>query len=498
VSEPPDADDIGAMLRWGRAALARQDEAAAIDLVAAAARRHPGQARLWELLGLLHRGLDALEPAVEAYDRAAALAPNDAGIAHGRARMHLEAGRPAAALFDRTQALAPGDDMVRFGRVSAIFAEQGLAAALAALERALAQHPNWAEGHKRLANLRWQAGDRDGFTASFEPALAASPRHLNLWSALLAALSQAGCHQAVRDAARRGRDAAGGHLLFDAYEAVAHDGMGEIGEAGRLYAAMQPVADATVALFYLGHLFRAGRISEAAALAETWTATAHRAQFASYLALAWRLLGDPRWQWFEGDPRLIGVYDLGEAAGPLDALAEILRSLHLARAQPLDQSVRGGTQTEGALFARPEPEIRRLRAAVAAAVERHIASLPPPDPAHPTLGVRRDRPVRFAGSWSVRLSGEGHHANHRHPGGWFSSAFYVALPKAGEMGPAPAGWLALGEPPAELGPDLAPTRLIEPRPGRLILFPSTMWHGTRPFAAGERLTVAFDVMEPVG
>ena len=43
-----------------------------------------------------------------------------------------------------------------------------------------------------------------------------------------------------------------------------------------------------------------------------------------------------------------------------------------------------------------------------------------------------------------------------------------------------AGWLALGEPQAELGLDLPPFRLIEPKPGRLVLFPSTMWHGTAP------------------
>jgi hypothetical protein len=41
--------------------------------------------------------------------------------------------------------------------------------------------------------------------------------------------------------------------------------------------------------------------------------------------------------------------------------------------------------------------------------------------------------------------------------------------------------------------DLPPFRTIEPKPGRLALFPSYMWHGTRPFAEGERMTVAFDV-----
>jgi hypothetical protein len=35
--------------------------------------------------------------------------------------------------------------------------------------------------------------------------------------------------------------------------------------------------------------------------------------------------------------------------------------------------------------------------------------------------------------------------------------------------------------------------MIQPRPGLLALFPSTLFHGTRPFRAGERLTAAFDV-----
>ena len=56
--------------------------------------------------------------------------------------------------------------------------------------------------------------------------------------------------------------------------------------------------------------------------------------------------------------------------------------------------------------------------------------------------------------------------------------------------------MTLGQPPAVLGLDLPPLRKIEPRPGRLVLFPSTRWHGTVPFAAGERLTVAFDVAAP--
>jgi len=212
------------------------------------------------------------------------------------------------------------------------------------------------------------------------------------------------------------------------------------------------------------------------------------------MAAAWRLTGDRRRQALEGDERFVGVYDIADDIPSLSALAERLHGLHLALGQPLDQSVRGGTQTDGPLFSRIEPEIRALRAAIVAAVERHIAQLPAPQRGHPTL-IEKRGPVRFAGSWSVRLPGAGFHSNHTHPAGWISSAFYVSLPE--NMGSDQAGWLTLGQPQAELGLDLAPFRTIEPRPGRLVLFPSTMWHGTIPFAAGERLTVAFDVAPPI-
>jgi hypothetical protein len=93
----------------------------------------------------------------------------------------------------------------------------------------------------------------------------------------------------------------------------------------------------------------------------------------------------------------------------------------------------------------------------------------------------------------VRLRGGGFHANHVHPQGAISSALYLALPERAEGDPSEAGWLVLGEPPRDLGLDLPPHTKIEPKAGRLALFPSWMWHGTRPFAEGERMTVAFDV-----
>jgi hypothetical protein len=190
------------------------------------------------------------------------------------------------------------------------------------------------------------------------------------------------------------------------------------------------------------------------------------------------------------------VYDLAAEIGDLSLLAAHLRSLHFAKAAPLDQSVRGGTQTDGNLLLRDEAPLDRLRKAVMRAVDRYVAQLPPARAGHPTLLAHRE-PLRIGGSWSVRLQGQGHHADHVHSQGWLSSAFYVALPAsmAAPGKPEADGWLSLGE-ARDLVPDLPPLAMIEPKPGRLVLFPSVMWHGTRPFTEGERLTVALDVAKP--
>ena len=254
--------------------------------------------------------------------------------------------------------------------------------------------------------------------------------------------------------------------------------------------------DADLDRWRIRHLLRIGEPKAALPYVDRALADDAPKELWAYAAAAWRLAGDPRSEWLEGDPRIISVIDLGASLPPLEQLAGTLRPLHVAKSQHLDQSVRGGTQTEVPLFSSVDPVIRHLRSAVVEAVENYIAQLPAEDARHPLLRERRDRRVRFSGSWSVRLGSGGRHSNHIHPQGWISSALYIALPQRKEGEPEDAGWLTLGEPDDNLGLDLPPWRKIEPRPGQLVLFPSWMWHGTRPFRDGERLTVAFDVMPP--
>ncbi|HYN46592.1 MAG TPA: putative 2OG-Fe(II) oxygenase, partial [Allosphingosinicella sp.] len=350
------------------------------------------------------------------------------------------------------------------------------------------------EGHATVARLRFASGERDRLTSTYRKALDAMPREIAIWREMIETLIHAARYDEALAALDAARAAAGASPAFDLQEAVCAAEKGETEKADALFAALRPFEHVGTATRYMRHLLRAGRPAEASAFADAWRGGDPDNFLVPYQSAAWRLTGDPRWQWLEGDERFIGVYDIGENLPSLDALAERLRGLHLSVHHPLDQSLRGGTQTDGPLFSRVEPEIRALREAVVEAVEAYVAQLPPAQAGHPLLLAKR-APIRFSGSWSVRLTGEGFHVNHVHPAGWISSAFYVALPKVAMSGPGHAGWLSLGE-ASELGLDLPPIRLIEPRTGRLVLFPSTMWHGTRPFAEGERLTAAFDVARP--
>lgn len=459
----------------------------------ALAEAHPHSAQAHQLLGLAARACGESVIAHDAFRAAAALAPRDALIAHSRARTALEAGLPAADLFAAAARLAPQDGAVLLGQAAALLHEGRADEGIALLDGVLAANPLWIDGHRSRAGLAGQMG-RDPLAAA-RAAHARHPREPALHHLLVTLALQARDLAAAEAATAEARAALGAERWLVALAAHVASEAGDLARAEPLFAAAGPPADANEAVLLARHRLRRGEAEAAAALLDPWRAKPGAEAVWPLLALAWRLTGDPRWAWLEGDPALVGAYDIGLAPDALAALADHLRALHLASAAPLDQSVRGGTQTDGNLLLHAAPAIRDLKARLLAIVERHVAGLPAPLPGHPTLPARR-APLRIAGSWSVRLTGAGFHTDHVHPQGWFSSALYVALPETLRSGEDDhAGWLSLGE-ARDLAPGLEPLRLIEPKPGRLVLFPSTMWHGTRPFPAGERLTVAFDIARP--
>lgn len=97
-------------------------------------------------------------------------------------------------------------------------------------------------------------------------------------------------------------------------------------------------------------------------------------------------------------------------------------------------------------------------------------------------------------SWAVVMRTQGHQVAHIHPSGWLSGVMYVELPDDVES-EAPHGWLELGRPPGDVVAPVPPTRMVQPKPGLMVTFPSWLWHRTIPFEHGDRrICIAFDVM----
>ena len=451
---------------------------------------------LWHLHGLLLRQIDDREQAISSLRRAAQLAPNSAKIAHALARTLYEAGLPSVDAYGRALRLGPADTEVLAGMTSAFVADGQADSAMAGLDRILSRSPHWVEGHVLLAKLRWAQGEREGFARSFEAATAAMPQMLDLWREWIIALLHAEHFDEVLAVIAAGRAAVGEQTVFAVNEAIVYSELGDTERAEALFAPFVDLDDGSVQVRRVRHYLRSGRPEDADQIIGLWTGRPEAFMFWPYASIAWRMLEDPRWEWLEGDDRFVGVYDIADRLPPLDQLADTLRKLHTLSGQPLEQSLRGGTQTDGDIFTHIDPVLVQLREAIRTTVAEHAAQLPERDERHPLLGPPRE-PIRFSGAWSVRLSSGGFHANHVHPAGWISSALYIVLPP--DLGKEEAGFLTLGDPSAPtLKLDMPPFRTIEPKAGRLALFPSYMWHGTRPFGEGERMTVAFDVAVPQG
>ena len=492
----PALDDEEAIGELAAGALQSGEEAQTVPVVRAAAERRRSPI-LWQWTALLQRSLDDHSAALESFAEAARLAPSDARIAHGHAHTAMEAGLDAVALFERALALAPRNGAVLIGLAAAEAAVGRGEAGAERLGQALDRAPMWISGHEQLAQLLSTLGRKSEATRSLEHATARFPGEPGLREALLSLELRSGRYERLKELVDQSR-AAGvdlpGFAIYEAIHAAEHD---DAAYPDALFGPASRPFGEVLDTWRVRHLLRIGEPGATLPILDRGLGGQQSAELWAYAATAWRMVDDPRAEWLAEQPGLVQVFDLSAGLPPLEALAEFLRGLHRARGEYLDQSVRGGTQTDGPLFSRIDPLIRQARAAAASAVEDYVRKLPPIDAQHPLLGRRRDRPVRFSGSWSVRLRSGGRHSNHVHPQGWISSALYIALPAQLDGEPTDSGWFTIGDPDDRLGLTIGPSQTIEPVPARLVLFPSYLWHGTVPFSEGERLTIAFDVRPPL-
>ncbi|MDB5469118.1 MAG: putative O-linked N-acetylglucosamine transferase, family [Caulobacter sp.] len=445
----------------------------------------------------VYRALGRLEETADDLRAAAALAPDEAQLqfelAVALARLNrgaetVTAGRRAVALGVRSP-----DLMQVIGHGERLSGD--LDAAEATFRDGLRQWPEDEGLHRELAALRWSlTGDAAEATKEIDTALAWRPGEPGLLVLKARVLEYAGDLDAARATlAEAALDFGAPPLVLSAAArlAIAVDPDFAAGLAQRALA-RQPDDPFALAALAEAMLATGDTFAAREAVDRLLTLAPGDEHGQSIRQLVWRLNGDPRYAQACDYETMVSTEVIATPPGwdSLEAyladLAVALRLLHGGKAHPVGQSLRGGTQTDKSLAESDDPAIRAFFQAIEAPVAAHVARL------DALAGKAGPTPHRVVRSWSVRLASGGAHVDHLHKA-WISSAFYVALPPDVEAG-GRAGWLRLGKPGLVTAPPLEAERWIQPRPGMLALFPSSMWHGTEPFEDGaERLTIAFDV-----
>lgn len=442
------------------------------------------------------------EEALAVYRRGVEADPASGVAEHNTASTLADLRRDDEALAATGRALSKGLDAAETWLVRA-HALQGLDRhdeAQAAYGEALRRDPALATAVCDLARLTWmRTGDRAAAEAVYDRALAAGATHPSLHVDRARLLDHAGDKAAALAALTPAlRDPADVLARTAASQIATHLDPDLAARYAQEAVAAAP-GDPRFALLLAEARLAQGRAAEAEALAAGRLVDTPFDQHAlAVRATAWRLLDDLRYGGLYDYDAFTGAYTIEAPAGWADLpaylaeLAAALKRLHALTTHPVGQSLRRGTQTGVNLQRSDDPAVRAFFGAIDAPVRAHMAKL---GKGRDPVRSRARRDYAIAGIWSVRLQPGGRHVDHVHPEGWLSSAFYVELPPAVEAG-GREGWLKFGEPGLPHGPTpLPPERWVKPEPGRLVLFPSCMWHGTESFGGdAPRLTLAFDLV----
>lgn len=485
---------------------ARASHPAAIEAFRKAQAIKPGDPRFSNSLGISYKELDRLEEAIEAYDQALTSKPEHFRSMHNKGVALRLKPDPVAAIECYRKALRISSNVPElcFNLACALHDAGRIDESEQELKLAIELRPEYLEAHKTLNKMYWETGNRDPFCESYVAATRRSPRSAELCAEHARNLEMADRFDEAEEVLRQGIRDNGDHADLHHGLAKAAGRRGETGASLSHFARAiradpdkQPVRiDVSRYLVQLGnydealqHLDEAERLNPLDQ--ERW----------AYRGLCWRFLGDERDAWLNDYDRFVQTRQLEAPEGYdnlehfLTELRRVLIGMHDTVTHPIDQSLRGGTQTAGRLIHQPIKEIQDFRRVLEKQIDDYLASLPK-DPSHLFLG-RFSGEYRFSGSWSVRLNSEGFHVNHVHPAGWLSGPIYIEVPAVvRDDDETRAGWVKYGETGLNLGPDRERVgKAVRPAEGLVAFFPSYTWHGTYPFISEEhRMTAPMDYL----
>ncbi len=424
-----------------------------------------------------------------------------------QAMAHAQAGQPRRALKACREILAlqpARPDVLNFAGTLALRAGDA-EEAITFYRHALAVRPDFAEAHYNLGNALGERGRREDAAAAYRRAAALRPdfmpAHHNLANMLRALGRPAEAVEAYRRALQLQKTPEGERDLG----IVLHE-LGRLDEATAAFRrSLALPGHRTDVLSNLANaLMERGDRREAIAVCdESLRITPGDIEARALKALALNEIGEDKEARFLLDfDRFVQIIDftapppgyasLAAFNAALVAHVEGHPTLHVP---PKDHPTYHNDALEitGPLLVEPKGPMAALETMMKDAVARYLETVPR-HPPHPFL---ENFPAKWVlTSWATRLNGQGNLDPHIHFTGYLGSVYYPLLPRVvAREDQGGAGWFELGRPPERFALKAEPlARRVQPREGRLLLFPGYFFHNTIPFAATERrISIAFDV-----
>lgn len=454
----------------------------------------PNQTDALNLFGLLCYQGGNYEGAERLLKKAVHLNPRfvDALNHLGLVQQKLGRREDAAALFEQALAVAPDFILATLNLGNVCMEMRRFADAADRYKHALAGDPKLVAAHFNLGNAYMNLGRYEEAADAFRSALALAPdfaeAHGNLGVSLAyldrteeAIAEYLACLAVKPDFVNVHECLANAYRKQDRLEdAIRHYGHAD------MTTSRAKTMECLFALERYDDLFR-----ELDSLA---VRDPYNIQAAALSAFAAQQLGRPDpYNFCRNGLDYVREFRLDDDPTARDALvADLLATLEKRQVEwePVGRTAIGGFQSPPDLFKVPQGPIavldRILKQRVAAYREAF---------ADDTSDFIRMFPERLTlQGWNVRLKQGGAHSHHIHPDGWLSGVLYLKVPEhcAAEEGAIEFGLWGYEYPVLN---DDQPHRRCYPEVGKIVLFPSSLFHHTIPFHSDEeRIAIAFDLL----
>ena len=445
----------------------------------------------------------------------------------GLIRFQAGQGTEGAALLERAVQAAPGFAAAQNDLGAMLVILDRLDEAVPRLRTAIELNPGSAEAHLNLGNALHARGEPEAAESHYRTALGIDSRNVRanlslgnwlrqmhrpdeaikyLSAAVALAPGAAAAHVFLGNVLSelgRAEDAVGSYrraIAIDPSNADANVGLGHLlVSQGHYEEALTCFRTAAARAEELACLLHLGRHTDFFADLERHEADlATDLECASLSAYAAYHLGRPDPHIYCPNPldhvRITDRYTDSGTQG--EFLRELIREASQLNAvwEPGGLATTRGFQTNSELFLSHSSALTRLKGDLVEELGRYFSEF---GQTGITLVKKWPTTTRLQG-WFVRLVTGGHQHFHNHPYGWMSGCLYLQMPKL-----APAGEGAIefglnrGNYP-KLSDKPPPTLLHNPKPGQVVLFPSSLFHRTIPFHSDEeRLCIAFDLLPDV-